>query len=134
MQFIVFKCKVNICNQDLGGFCRERDPEGKKHIGEEEGATEPPEEELELLGGGEIRQGWCCGWMLGMQACLGNWVCLWMVVTLWERLWAQWVDLGREVGGGVERRRAGRVGGGRTRVELLLRQPHNTKRRSSALL
>ena len=54
---------------------------------------------LELLGGGEIRQGWCCGWMLGMQACLGNWVCLWMVVTLWERLWAQWVDMGRWVEG-----------------------------------
>ena len=44
MQLIVFKCKVNICNQDLGAFCRERDPEGKKQFGEEQGATEPPAE------------------------------------------------------------------------------------------
>ena len=41
MQIIVFKCKVNICDQDLGAFCKERGPELKKKIEEEQGATEP---------------------------------------------------------------------------------------------
>ena len=41
MQIIVFKCKVNICSQDLGAFCRERTPEGKKRDWGGAGATEP---------------------------------------------------------------------------------------------
>ena len=42
IQFIVFKCKVNICDQDLGAFCQERGREEKKFVGEDQGATEPP--------------------------------------------------------------------------------------------
>ena len=40
-QIIQFKCVVNVCDQDFGAFCRERDPEGKKRFGEQPGATKP---------------------------------------------------------------------------------------------
>ena len=32
MQIVVFKCKVNVCDQDLGAFCREWDPETKERF------------------------------------------------------------------------------------------------------
>ena len=38
-QIIVFKCVVNICNQDFGAFCHERDLGEKKRFGEHPGAT-----------------------------------------------------------------------------------------------
>ena len=91
MQIIVFKCKVNICNQDLGVFCQERDPWGKKRVGEEQGATEQ-------LGGGNL-EGWMeategLGWVgWGQKAVLvvtvvGGW--FYVLVTLLGRLRWRW--------------------------------------------
>ena len=94
MQIIVFKCKVNICNQDLGVFCQEHDLKGKKHIGEEQGATEPlAGEDVEALM--EVSSGiggveWCT-WALLAIVDAGTW--LWELQSLLGRLWWHWVFL-----------------------------------------
>ena len=91
MQIIVFKCKVNICNQDLGAFCREWDLGGKKKIGEEQGATEQ-NEGRDLEGWMEVAEG--LGWVgWGWKAVLvvavvGGW--FYVLVTLLGRLWWRW--------------------------------------------
>ena len=91
MQIIVFKCKVNICNQDLGHFCQERDPEGKKQVGEEQGATEPPAGwGLGALGevGKEVgRVGWP-SWALGAMMEVGGWEVELQSLLGW--LWWHW--------------------------------------------
>ena len=98
-QIIVFKCVVNICNQDFGSFCRERDPKGKKRFGEQPGATKPVAKEvLEALVevdagfGGVEWVVWAAlatlvvsGWLAGLRSLLG-----------W--LWWRWVVLLRGVG------------------------------------
>ena len=94
MHIIVFKCKVNICNQDLGVFCRERGLGGKKVIGEDQGATEPPPggdvealvEAGHVVGG----VGWR-SWMLVEIMDVGAW--LWELKSLLNWLWWHWVVL-----------------------------------------
>ena len=46
MQIVVFKCKVNVCDQDLGAFCREWDPETKERFCGQLGATKMVAEEV----------------------------------------------------------------------------------------
>ena len=90
-QIIQFKCVVNLCDQDFGVFCRERDLEGKKRFGQQPGATKPaPVGALGVLMADSGVVGWFDGRKLGVPAMLGSWVCLWLVVTLWERLWWRW--------------------------------------------
>ena len=95
MQIIVLTCKVNICNQDLGVFCRERDLEGKKHIGEGQGATEPaPGEDVGVLMEVGSRVGgveWCAWALLAIMDAVA-W--LWELRSLLGRLWWHWVFLG----------------------------------------
>ena len=91
-QIIVFKCVVNICNQDFGAFCRERDPEGKKRFGEQPGATKQVAEQvLEALvevGSGFGVIDWSC-WTLGAMLEAGGW---WVGLrSLLGRLWWHWV-------------------------------------------
>ena len=91
-QFIVFKCKVNICNQDLGSYCREWDLETKKYFGEEEQATEQtPEDVLEALVGrtcGVSRFGWWF-WPASVIIEVGGWWC--ELRSLLGQLWRDWV-------------------------------------------
>ena len=94
-QIIVFKCVVNICNQDFGTFCRERDPEGKKRFpGEQPGATKPaPEDVLGMLVEVSEEVDWV-EW--GVWAALaiknvGAW--MWELKSLLGWLWWHWVFL-----------------------------------------
>ena len=94
MQIIVMKCKVNICDQDLGSFCQERGPGGKKKNGGEEGATEPPDgwdvEALVEVNGWIGGGGWV-GWAPLAILDAGAW--LWALRSLLGRLWWHWVFL-----------------------------------------
>ena len=94
MQLIVFKCKVNICDQDLGAFCQERGPKDKKQVGEEQGATEP----TAGWGVGALVEadGWVVGdewivWALLTFVDAEAW--LWALRSLLGRLWWHWVFL-----------------------------------------
>ena len=94
MQIIVFKCKVNICNQDLGVFCRERDPDGQKKFGVEQGATEQPSGmdvgALVEVGSGNGEVEWSA-WALLAIMDAEAW--LWELQSQLGRLWWHWVFL-----------------------------------------
>ena len=91
-QIIVFKCVVNVCDQDFGAFCRERAPEEKKRFGEQPGAT-------------KLAPGWALGdlvevdcgfggvawapWVLGAMLVVGGW--FWALRSLLGWLWWHWV-------------------------------------------
>ena len=91
MQIIVFKCKVNICDQDLGAYCQERGPGGKKMVGEGHGATEPaPSGDVgALMEAGHVvgGVGWCI-WPLVDNMGVPEW--LWELKSLLGWLWWHW--------------------------------------------
>ena len=91
-QIIQFKCVVSVCDQDLGAFCRERDPEGKKRFGEQPGATKQPAEGLlEALMEVETVLGaveWQC-WELGAMLEVTGWLV--ELRSLVGRLWWHWM-------------------------------------------
>ena len=100
-QIIQFKCVVNVCDQDFGTFCRQRDLEEKKRFGEQSGATKPLVEgdmhalvEVEMMVGVVAWASWAAfamwkgdGWLAGLQSLLG-----------W--LWWHWIVLLLGGGGG----------------------------------
>ena len=91
-QIIVFKCVVNLSDQDFGTFCRERSLEGKKRFGEQPGATKlVAEDVLEALVEVVCMFGvveWRC-WTLGaMLEAGGRWVGL---RSLLGWLWWHWI-------------------------------------------
>ena len=90
-QILQFKCVVNLCDQDLGAFCRERDPEEEKNIGEEQQATEPPAGwalgALVEDDAGSGGPGWCFWAALAiLEVCM--W--LWELRSLLGWLWWHW--------------------------------------------
>ena len=94
MQIIQFQCIVNVCDQDFGAFCQERDPKEKKRFGEQPGATkqapgdvlEALVEEQSVFGGVE--------WFVWV-ALATYIVCLWLwaLRTLLGWLWWHWIFL-----------------------------------------
>ena len=92
MQIVVFKCKVNVCDQDLGAFCREWDPETKERFCGQLGATKQlAEEVLEALmevaeGVGWVHWG---SWALGAMLEGGSWLAELRTLLGW--LWWLWV-------------------------------------------
>ena len=103
MQIVVFKCKVNVCDQDFGAFCREWNPKEKELCGERAQAPLPiTEEVLEALM--EMKESPVVVCWLGVLAllalgpALGSWVCPWKVVSLWNRLWSWWGRVGSDLG------------------------------------
>ena len=90
-QIVQFKCVVSLCDQDFGVFCQERTLEEKKRFEEQSGATKPaPGCALEELVEEPGTVGSFDGLVLDVLAMLGDWMCLWAAVTLWERLWWRW--------------------------------------------
>ena len=94
MQIVVFKCKVNVCDQDLGAFCREWDPETKERFcGQLVATKQLAEEVLEALMEVEpvlwvvAWTPWALGsvlgvigWLAGLQSLLGWLWWLWIVL------------------------------------------------------
>ena len=110
-QIIQFKCVVSLCDQDFGAFCRERGLEKKNLFEEQPGATKQvPGCELGALVEEPGMVGWVGGLLLDVLAMLGTWVCPWMAVTLWDRLWWAWAagPLGQDSGPGAHGRMIGR--------------------------
>ena len=94
MQIVVFKCKVNVCDQDLGAFCREWTPETKELFCGQLLATKLlVEDVLEALMEMVEEVGWVDwrswapgtmleggGWLTGLQTLLGWLWWLWVVL------------------------------------------------------
>ena len=90
-QIIQFKCVVNVCDQDFGTFCQERDLRKKKRFGRQPGATKPAEGGIEALV--EVVSGpdgveWI---VWGLLACVHAGAWLWALRSLLEWLWWHWV-------------------------------------------
>ncbi len=104
-QIIQFKCVVNVCDQDFGTFCRERDLGKKKRFGEQPGATKPPAgegmEALVEVGSGLGGVEWI---VWGALACVDAGAWLWALRSLLGWLWWHWVFW---LCGGVVQRRTG---------------------------
>ena len=91
-QIIVFKCVVNVCDQDFGAFCRERGFGKKKRFGQQPGATKPAPgwdlgafvEVVEEFGGVEWRS-----WALVAMLVAGGWLAALRSLLGW--LWWHWV-------------------------------------------
>ena len=100
MQIVVFKCKVNVCDQDLGAFCREWDPKEEERLCSERAqatlllAEEVLEELMEMEEPPVVVVCWlgvlALLALLALGPGLGSWVCPWKVVSLWDRLWSWW--------------------------------------------
>ena len=93
-QIIVFKCVVNVCDQDFGAFCRERDLERQKRFGEQPGATKQLAEGLlEALMEVETGLGaveWRC-WELGAMLKVDGWLVELQSLVGWLRWhWVYW--------------------------------------------
>ena len=91
-QIIVFKCVVNVCDQDFGVFCRERDLGKKKRFGEQPGATKPaPGWDFGALVEAGSVVGWVkwVVWELGAMLEAGGWLA--GLRSLLEWLWWHWV-------------------------------------------
>ena len=98
-QIIVFKCVVNICNQDFGAFCQERNPEGKKRFGQQPGATKQVSGDvLDALVEVLEEVGWVdwCVWAVLAINDVGGW--LWELKSLLGWLWWHWVFWGHKAG------------------------------------
>ena len=96
-QIIVFKCVVNMSDQDFGAFCLERSLKGKKRFGEQPGATKPLADielgellDVEMVSGVVDWASWAvlamvemCGWLVELQSLLGWlwWHWIFMLVT-----------------------------------------------------
>ena len=94
MQIVVFKCKVNVCDQDLGAFCREWNPEENELCGELARATLPlAEEVLEALM--EVKDEmsvvpWA-SWVVLVAMVMGGWLVQLQSMLGW--LWWHWIVL-----------------------------------------
>ena len=94
----MFKCVVNICNQDFGVYCRERDLGEKKRFGEQRGATKhAPGWSLDALVDHGARAGkvnWA-SWAVLAVLVGGSWLVALRSLLGW--LWWHWIVL---LGGG----------------------------------
>ena len=94
MQIVVFKCKVNVCDQDLGAFCREWDLETKERFCGQLLATKLlVEEVLEALMKVEDRMAvvpWA-SWVVLVAMVMGGWLTQLQSLLGW--LWWHWIVL-----------------------------------------
>ena len=91
MQIVVFKCKVNVCDQDLGAFCREWDPKTKERFCGQLVATKLlAEEVLEALMEVESEVGWVhwASWAVVAVLEVGGWLVQLQSLLVW--LWWLW--------------------------------------------
>ena len=87
MQIIVFKCKVNICDQDLGVYCRERDPERKNLFWPKRGATKRIAVSFEFaFADVSVGKEWHAGGDMVLRTCTGVGITLWGVPVQCRRL------------------------------------------------
>ena len=99
MQIVVFKCKVNVCDQDLGAFCREWDPETKERFcGQLVATKQLAEEVLEALMevGSKVGLVHWGSWALGTVLEVGGWLAGLRSLLGW--LWWLWDVLLRGCG------------------------------------
>ena len=93
-QIIQFKCVVNICDQDFGEFCRERDHGKKKRFGEQQGATKPaPGDGLEALVEEQNAFGGAAWFVWAVLATYMVCMWLWALRSLLGWLWWHWILL-----------------------------------------
>ena len=94
MQIVVFKCKVNVCDQDLGAFCREWDPETKERFcGQLVATKQLVEEVLEALMEVDSGMGlvpWA-SWAVLVAMVVGGWLV--QLESLLGWLWWHWIVL-----------------------------------------